>query len=81
MSLNTISVKPVAYTKQITSIQFYLQYVFNQTQCDIVVYFLDSAGSMVKTEILNVPEDAYENWTNDATFINYILTRLNLTAA
>ncbi len=81
MSLNTINVVPVAYTKQITSIQFYLQYVFNQTQCDIVVYFLDSTGSMVKTEVLRVAGEAYENWTDDASFVEYILSRLNLTAA
>ena len=81
MSLNTKNVQPLAISKSITNIQLYLQYIFNQTDCDITFYLRDSDGSLISTQIVHIPSEIYVNWNEDAIVTNYVLAQWNLTSA
>ena len=80
MADSIISIQP--YTvNQATKIHLSLDYAFEQTDCTIIVNFLDSSGNQLGITSVYIPPDVYDTWNQDGPIITYILEQLGLTPA
>ena len=78
---NSVSVVAYSDSNIIVSVDFYLQYQFNQTSADVLCYLKNQNEDIVKTQTIHIPADVYSTWTADGPIITYILTQLSLVAS
>lgn len=79
MSESVVQIQPYNLN-QATQIRLSLNYTFNATDCNIIVFYLDSSENTLGTVSVYIPPEVYDTWNQDGPIIEYILTQLNLTA-
>jgi hypothetical protein len=77
----SIQIKPKQeiITLTITSINIFVSQVQINQNANITVAFYDENGVCVKNEGFVLEGENYENWTTDASLINYVCQKYNLT--
>ena len=80
MADSIIPIQP--YTvNQATQVRLSLNYMFEQTDCTVIVNYLDSSGNQLGITSVYIPPEVYDTWNQDGPIIEYILAQLNLTPA
>ena len=79
MSAFTINIQSKDITLSSAKIELFLQYVFNATDANVVVYFKDDKDTTIDIKNVYIPVPVYAAWQNDDTIVNYVLAQLNLT--
>lgn len=79
MSTYKLEVQPIEKIRTISSVEIFLQYVFNATDATIYVYFKDTDNSTVDIKQVYIPPEVYAQWTDtDEYLIDYVLKELGL---
>jgi hypothetical protein len=75
-----VEIQPYSIQYNIVKIKFYMNYIFNATDCNVSVQLIDDTDRILDAKYVHIPPEIYSQWTDDdSVILNYIYEQLNMT--